>query len=845
MLRLIAIRPLEGCKDYAMKCLHTAETYYFSNMFDVAENGRIVRRTERGMGADERLYQINGGPTKLMLSAIVGKNGDGKSSIVELMMRLINNYAASTLGMMKEPGSLVIVKGVCAELFYLLDKGIYRLYDREGEGIARLEKVATILRNGDVRMLARPEAVDSTGQLEDEFFYTMVSNYSHYSYNVNDFRSEWARSQGMNQTSDERCWLYHIFHKNDGYRTPLVLNPYRNRGIIDINREAFLTQQRLISLFLDAEAPGRGRPTFREMYGKVASHVALEDPGISKLQEKTIKEYFTWVKNDSLLDDVINRTKVRSHNLVDGGEVYINSDECISLLKIISNKWIQSNKILLGKIQKWDKDEKNKKSALGEDRGFLTENSDLSNWMVELEQTNFGEKEEEKKALLREIEPFKTFNMSQLQRIGLIKVVCEAVAGKMKGCQVNEEDQFYLTSKVIALDYDDLTMRQKCEHYIVYKIISIFETYIQEYKKPHRFFNSLINGNQKIPTTYIANGIDKLWADIKQRPSHVTLKLRQALYYRKHYLKGNADCFELLNLQYLDESARINAALNQGRQADEEILYLIIPLDSLKNEIRDSRDLERLPPPIYYTHVVFTSQEDSDKVMMMETLSSGERQRLVIISGIIYHLRNINTIDDEGIKYHNVNVILEEIELYFHPESQRMFIKELVGMIERANLTEIKSVHILIVTHSPFVLSDILKSNVLMLEKGRPAKIEQPLRTFGANYYEMLDTGFFMEKGAIGEFALYHIGKTVEGLNEWYKLGGLEVRQNHNLPRMGRLELLDRIRVIDDRIIRESLMGRYDDVFESDTSIDDEIKMYQERIEELEKKRRNVVHPEA
>jgi len=62
---------------------------------------------------------------------------------------------------------------------------------------------------------------------------------------------------------------------------------------------------------------------------------------------------------------------------------------------------------------------------------------------------------------------------------------------------------------------------------------------------------------------------------------------------------------------------------------------------------------------------------------------------------------------------------------------------------------------------------------------------------------------------------------------------------------MGRQELLDRIRVIDDRIIRESLMGRYDDVFESDTSIDDEIKMYQERIEELEKKRRNVVHPEA
>lgn len=108
MLRLIAIRPLGGCKDYVLKCLHVGETYYFCNLFDIAEDGNIVRRTEKDIVAVENLYQINGSPTKLMITAIVGKNGDGKSSIVELMMRLINNYAVSTLGMMKEPGSRLL-----------------------------------------------------------------------------------------------------------------------------------------------------------------------------------------------------------------------------------------------------------------------------------------------------------------------------------------------------------------------------------------------------------------------------------------------------------------------------------------------------------------------------------------------------------------------------------------------------------------------------------------------------------------------------------------------------------------------------------------------------------------
>jgi len=42
-------------------------------------------------------------------------------------------------------------------------------------------------------------------------------------------------------------WLKPLFHKNDGYKTPIVLNPFRDDGNIDINRELHLAQTRLLT----------------------------------------------------------------------------------------------------------------------------------------------------------------------------------------------------------------------------------------------------------------------------------------------------------------------------------------------------------------------------------------------------------------------------------------------------------------------------------------------------------------------------------------------------------------------------------------------------------------------
>ena len=137
------------------------------------------------------------------------------------------------------------------------------------------------------------------------------------------------------------------------------------------------------------------------------------------------------------------------------------------------------------------------------------------------------------------------------------------------------------------------------------------------------------------------------------------------------------------------------------------------------------------------------------------TMSSGERQFLNSISYALYHIKNIEGVRDgfNRVHYNHINLVLDEAELYYHPEYQRRYVKMLLETLSWCNFSRdrIKSINIIIVTHSPFILSDIVNDNVLYLEDGAVKKQEK--ETFGANYYDLLYNSFFFEKNAIGEVA--------------------------------------------------------------------------------------------
>lgn len=66
--------------------------------------------------------------------------------------------------------------------------------------------------------------------LTKHFFYSTILNYSHHSLNSNHVG----------------YWVNSLFHKNDGYKTPAVINPMREEGNFDINKEVELSKSRLL-----------------------------------------------------------------------------------------------------------------------------------------------------------------------------------------------------------------------------------------------------------------------------------------------------------------------------------------------------------------------------------------------------------------------------------------------------------------------------------------------------------------------------------------------------------------------------------------------------------------------
>ncbi len=129
MFQLIAIRPFAHCKSYIRKCLRSNTYYYFCDQY-VFENEALYKR-EDGQKSVDNFFHIGGADVNITLSAIVGKNGDGKSTIVELMMRLINNFTSNVYGLMTEVNPTIRIEGVAAELDYLQNECIYRLYDEQ------------------------------------------------------------------------------------------------------------------------------------------------------------------------------------------------------------------------------------------------------------------------------------------------------------------------------------------------------------------------------------------------------------------------------------------------------------------------------------------------------------------------------------------------------------------------------------------------------------------------------------------------------------------------------------------------------------------------------------------
>lgn len=177
--------------------------------------------------------------------------------------------------------------------------------------------------------------------------------------------------------------------------------------------------------------------------------------------------------------------------------------------------------------------------------------------------------------------------------------------------------------------------------------------------------------------------------------------------------------------------------------------YLTIKITENKYE-----EIRFLLNEIYFVEIEFALIKEN-QLILFNSLSTGEQDLLKIYA--ILHNR---------VKKELLNIIcLDEINVFWHPTWQKNFIKEIVDFL--ITFFQGTKINLILATHSPFILSDLPKENIIFLEKGKQVyPFDDGKQTFGANIHTLLSHGFFMKDGLMGEFAKDKIDIAIKYLNQ-------------------------------------------------------------------------------
>lgn len=678
-LKLIGVRfyPYDGNNRDAERKAHciqkslygSSQWFYFNKGFRIKENNDGITEIEVNEDAFDSNYLLYSDTEhdgiNIGISAIVGANGTGKSTLIDTIVRLTNNMSAAIIGedyVYTSAQHLHYIDNVYASLAVYINNHIKILTckgrrlelvtyetdltnlnqehaEQEDPITERYVPHETIsILNGNEPEQEILQHKQNLKHLFTDWFYTLVSNYSLYAYNYRDYINERTNAERLeklelehstNCNEEDEFWLKGVFHKNDGYQTPIVIHPMRDGGYINAQKENFLGKQNLISLCFERRDKEN------------------EDGTINH-------EFFPF--------RIINQT----HHIV-----------AFYFYDIIQNKYHTLYDFCLEKKYPNNDDDN--------ERIFVLERAISSFWE----------------------------NTISVQYV--------------------EED--------VAWEY------------LLYKTMKVIWTY-KHYEDlwTYAFSKNFDEGVFK-----------KRLVELLMDGSHRTAKIRRVVAYLR-FCK--------------DEDYYIK----QGAVVDVDTIYkwMVTKIGSQLYPAYDYHEINKddlLPPPFYIVTLQLVDNEHLQEykeegtrcmdIIPFEGLSSGERQIAYTLGNLIYHLRNIesNSKDINSSinhvsthKYGYVNVMLDEVELYFHPDLQRRFISLLLDSIKGLQLPSNYGINITLITHSPFVLSDIPDNNILCMS--RKEHVDAFDKTFAANIHDLFNNTFILPY-TIGEYAQLKITEIV------------------------------------------------------------------------------------
>jgi len=208
----------------------------------------------------------------------------------------------------------------------------------------------------------------------------------------------------------------------------------------------------------------------------------------------------------------------------------------------------------------------------------------------------------------------------------------------------------------------------------------------------------------------------------------------------------------------------------------------------------------------------FTLEVYDETNVNLSDLSHGERS--ILLSNLLIYESIMQNKDE------NILFLLDEPDITLHPQWQKTYISQLIHTFENIG----KKIHFLITSHSPFILSDIPKENVIFLKDGKQEDVE--INPFGANIHTLLSHGFFMQDGLMGEFAKSKIEDVINYLNDKEST----IKNNDEAQKF--------LNIIGEPVIKNQLQKMLDS---KRLSKIDEIDIIKNQIKELQDKLKKVI----
>jgi len=191
-------------------------------------------------------------------------------------------------------------------------------------------------------------------------------------------------------------------------------------------------------------------------------------------------------------------------------------------------------------------------------------------------------------------------------------------------------------------------------------------------------------------------------------------------------------------------------------------------------------------------------------------------------------------------KKKNIIVLVDESELYLHPEWQRCLMHDWISVITSMLSVAQNPIHLVLSSNSPYLISDLNSSCIVLLynDENNNCRVnnEINLKSFGAHIHTIIQNDFFLNKGTIGEFSRGEIMNMIAQLRNEELDGNME---KHKVRTYGEKELFDRINLIDNDIVHRKMLSLYNNKYPKiDQELDEitRLKLENIRLKEALKK---------